>query len=299
MQLGNFISKSCLTAARFIIPIIPKGKSFCVRLALNLFGDLYNGEIVTSDGRKFHIDKISAVTRDLFFLKEFEKYECEVVSKILKEGDHFIDVGASFGWYSTLAGKAVGETGGVVAFEMVPEIVNELETNISLNKLENVKIEQKALGQSENLAEFYYSESAGMGNTEQGAISKDGKLKKGQCEMTTLDCYIENSSIKKVDFIKCDIDGGEVPFLRGASKTIMRNKPAMMIEVSDWAQQAHGHSCNEILEKLAGYGYNFFSLHHKMKMKPILKKDFGSGHKENVLCLPIEKMYLLDFVKNY
>jgi len=50
-------------------------------------------------------------------------------------------------------------------------------------------------------------------------------------------------------FIKIDIEGGEVAALRGASRTLSEHKPGLLIEVHSLALEA------ECLEILRGHGY--------------------------------------------
>ena len=116
----NKLRKTILRVARYVIPHMPKGKSEAIRVALFLGGNMFEDIITMPDGRKFFIKRISAVNRHLFFLNDYEKHESHVVQKIVEAGNYTIDVGANFGWYSTLMSKLVGSSGKVFAFELVP-----------------------------------------------------------------------------------------------------------------------------------------------------------------------------------
>lgn len=283
-----------LSIARSLIPLLPKGKSRAIAASLSLFGRNFGGVITTKDGRRFFIDKISAVNRDLFFLNDFEAYETEVAMAMMGKGDYVFDVGSSFGWYTTLMSRQVGYSGKVFAFELVPDITKECQKNLLLNHSDNnVVLETVALGDKDGLIDYVYSEDLGLGNLQAGTLKKAGVLEQAHGNMTTLDSYIEKNNISKVDFIKCDIDGAEVPFLRGARKTFVSKKPAMLIEVSTNHQGAHGHAPREIFDELNMLGYSFFSLHDKRKLKPITADKFDSVFKENVLCLSKEKLPFL------
>src|SRR5579863_7387210 len=50
----------------------------------------------------------------------YEPWTTEVLTKELKEGDVFVDVGANIGFFTLLASKLVGEKGRVYAFEPNP-----------------------------------------------------------------------------------------------------------------------------------------------------------------------------------
>jgi FkbM family methyltransferase len=65
----------------------------------------------------------------------------------LAPGDVFFDIGSDIGLFAILLAKVVGEQGQVIAFEPGSRAHKELEDNVSLNRLTNVRICQKALGQ--------------------------------------------------------------------------------------------------------------------------------------------------------
>ena len=48
-------------------------------------------------------------------------------------------------------------------------------------------------------------------------------------ETITIDSFVEQRNLERVDFIKMDIEGSEVPALTGAIKTIQRHKPKLAI----------------------------------------------------------------------
>lgn len=51
----------------------------------------------------------------------YEPATCEVIGRMVALGDVFYDVGANAGNFSLHASRIVGPTGGVIAFEPVPE----------------------------------------------------------------------------------------------------------------------------------------------------------------------------------
>ncbi len=291
--------KIFLLLSRFFITRIPKGKSRAIVLALKLFGSNFNDVITTRDGRKFYINKITAVNRDLFFLNNYESFETELVKKIVKTGDYVLDIGSSFGWYSTLMSRLVGDSGKVFAFELVPEIVDECKKNIHLNNLNNnITVENIALGEKEGEVKYVYSENVGLGNLRAGTFRGSKLWPERAGFIMTLDNYLEKHGINRVDFIKCDIDGAEVPFLKGANRTLTSRRPIIIIEVSDWAQNAHGHLCSELFGLINKLEYTFFSLHTRHELKIIEPKDFTRNFKEDVLCLPKEKLNIVELLKS-
>jgi FkbM family methyltransferase len=288
------INKIFLRISRYIISRIPRGKSLAIKIALVLFGSQFKGTITAKDGRKFYIDRISLVKQQLFFVNEYEDYETELIKKIVKAGDLVLDIGASYGWYATLMARLVGGTGKVIAFELAPNIAEECRKNVSLNHMEdNIIIEDIALGEKDGLVDYIYSENLGLGNLNPQGLTGGGNLKIGKGRITTLDKYVEAKGIRRIDFIKCDVDGAEVRFLKGARKTLLSYKPVIIIEASG----AHGRpSSLELFQELDNFGYKFFSLHYKSELQPIEKNMFSGNFKENILCLPNNKLNILDIL---
>ena len=289
------IKKSILRFTRHLVPLMPKGKSLMINMVLALVGNKFEDEIILKDGRKFYIKEISPINRSLFFLNKYENHETRIIEKLVKAEDYVFDIGANFGWYTILMSRLVGKLGKVFAFELVPSITEELNKNISLNHLDNVTAENMGVGEHEGEGKYFYSENWGTGNLKPAMLG--GALKEGRIKMTSLDKYVEKNNIKKVSFIKCDIDGAEVLFLRGARKILASEKPAIVIEAHERGQRAQGHSCQEIFTELQQFGYKFFSLDNKLKavLNEELEK-FDPSFVDNILCLPDGKLDLLSKV---
>ena len=89
--------------------------------------------VVSTDGRQF-----KTIEDGLFFRVFYEGiYEPDLTSaftKYLEADDTILDVGASFGWYTTLFAKSA-TTGKVIAYEPTPDTFDILEENIVLNEM--------------------------------------------------------------------------------------------------------------------------------------------------------------------
>ena len=78
--------------------------------------------------------------------------------------------------------------------------------------------------------------------------------------MMTLDNYIQENNIVKLDFIKCDIEGAEFMALKGGSISLLKFRPMLLLEInSDWTK-AFNYTPNEILRYLHEIGYNSFTI---------------------------------------
>src|SRR5262249_11323414 len=74
---------------------------------------------------------------------------------------------------------------------------------------------------------------------------------------TTIDEYSAANSIDRVDLVKIDVDGPGLAILRGASETLARCRPAIIVEAGIFNRD-HGVTFEELFEFLQGYGYEVF-----------------------------------------
>lgn len=157
-------------------------------------------------------------------LQEEGHYESNKV--FLKKNDIVIDAGASVGLFSIYASKKIGNAGKVFSFEPVPEVVNFLSENMSLNNCSNIYIKELALGKTTGVGTF----SVNLKKVFEGsssAINRGGEVR--NFPQITVDDFVKKNNLKKIDFIKADIEGSERDLLLGAEKTIKLFKPRISI----------------------------------------------------------------------
>lgn len=166
--------------------------------------------------------------RNEMVLTEVSPFEpsVEKVFDALHCGMSVVDIGSAMGYYTIKAGEKVGEEGKVLAIEPHPDTFHILLQNVELHKLKNVILVNKALGKEKKRTLIY--ESYIMGGT---SINPRPGYKSIPVEMDTLDNLIENFSFEKVDLIKIDVQGWERDILLGASYTLRKHKPQLIVEV--------------------------------------------------------------------
>lgn len=132
---------------------------------------------------------------------------------LIKLGMTVFDIGANIGYFTLLMARLVSNAGQVYVFEPNPDMLNELIKNIKINpELSDgrIIIQKEALGNANGQKTFYcpiegHQGVGGLKNTERAPLEKIITVK-----VNTLDDYIERNDIKKIDFIKMDIEGGEL-----------------------------------------------------------------------------------------
>jgi FkbM family methyltransferase len=233
-------SRSVYARWRKAFPKIP----FPVRLPFGVWfiaRDDYLGSTLTFDG--------------------FEPAERAFVQRFLTPGMTVLDIGAHHGLYTLLAAKLVGPTGKVFAFEPSPRERKALALNVTLNRCKNVSLQPLALGGQEGLFDLHIAGDGMTGFNSFRPSVDAGKTLKVSVRVTTLDNWITATGIHRVDFIKLDVEGGELSVLSGARELLTRQpRPIILAEVEDRRTAPWGYAANEIVRNLAEAEFDWYEL---------------------------------------
>lgn len=170
--------------------------------------------------------------------------ESEMVFFILKAldpGDHFVDVGANIGYFSSLASLLVGQSGRVTAIEPGTNNLQSLEARLASLPDKNWEILPVLLSDKQGKLDFYQHENDGSWNTmglpppsRYGSTAVIGdSYEKIQCESTTLDALFSNQR-EPIRIIKIDTEGAESLICRGGLRLFKKNPPDfLLIEINE------------------------------------------------------------------
>lgn len=171
----------------------------------------------------------------------FESSMTDLFIQLARKSSMFLDVGANIGYYSLLA-AAINPSIRVVGFEPVPSPCLYFKSSITLNNFEQVTAEQLAVSSEAGEVEFYFSKNAKFIDIEEHHLTSTGSLDKNQAHRTdllelvrvnsvTLDGYIEEHKLPRIDLVKLDTEATEHLVLAGASKMLSEDKPIIFCEV--------------------------------------------------------------------
>lgn len=141
-----------------------------------------------------------------------------------KPQDVVIDGGACYGDTALFFADKMSGQGKIYSFEFMPQNLSIFKDNLTLNPQysDNIEIVEKALSDKEEV--FYSQPQASM-----SFIEKEQKENSIELKTTTIDNFVKEKSLNRVDFIKLDIEGFEIEAITGATKTIKDFKPKLAI----------------------------------------------------------------------
>ena len=144
----------------------------------------------------------------------------------LKDGDVVIDCGANTGMFSAVA-DCYGAR--VYAIEAISDtIVRYLATTASLGK--HITVVNNAVWDKIKLLEFAVIENhIGSACCQELLWGGEQVSERPKVQGITLDTFVRQMQLDRVDFIKADIEGAERNMLRGARNTLQRFKPRLSL----------------------------------------------------------------------
>jgi FkbM family methyltransferase len=229
----------------------------------------------------FKIYAPSPLLRGSMFIKRgYELETTNLINKLIKPGEVFVDVGANVGYYSLLAARKVGKTGKVYAFEPVKKNFIFLKKNIQLNNFKNIIPINKAVSNFEGKKRIFLSKDDG-----QHSFRKVGKSSLN-VSVTTIDNFFKK--ISKIDWIKIDTEGSEGFVIEGAKKIIKKNKNIKIIlEFMPKFLLELGYPPLKLLNNLHRLGFQVFIIEEK-GLKQITKNNqnflLSSENPINLFC---------------
>lgn len=164
-----------------------------------------------------------------------------------------IDIGANIGYFS-LYSSAKFPDSEIFCFEPAPVTFKSIEKNITLNKAGSIHPFNIGLSDSVCEKDLFFNPEYTASSSQRDLLEMD-KTYKVRCHFSTLDKFVQEKSIKHVDFIKCDVEGSEKFVLFGARKTLEKFQPVVFVEMlRKWSAKFDYHP-NEIIYFMKDLGY--------------------------------------------
>ena len=213
-----------------------------------------------------------------YWLGTYEPELQAALRELIQPGAIIYDVGANIGYVSLLLAKATGQNGQVYAFEALPGNVERWHKNMALNGMEaRLSLYAGVVTRSAGPVRFLVHASGGMGK----AAGSAGRTDQYQSEISvpgiSLDEFVYKQGNPPPQFVKMDIEGGEVLALPGMRRVLAEARPLMLMEL-------HGpESSRAAWETLTAAGYTICWMRDGYPVVPSLE---AMGWKAYIVAKP-------------
>lgn len=182
---------------------------------------LYEISEVPGLGRFYLDDANDLIKFHLARGRVWEPVVVEILHRVGRPGTVMIDVGAHVGSHTLTMARIAGPEGRVIAFEPQRKLFRELVHNLRINGMTNAIPLRYAVGDRPGLIEMDPPLAGNEGGTGVGAGGDPAELR-------TLDSF----GLRDVSLLKIDVEGFERHVIEGARRTILTNRPRIILEIS-------------------------------------------------------------------
>jgi FkbM family methyltransferase len=196
--------------------------------------------------------------------------ELELLPLGLRPGETALDIGANFGLYAYHMSRAVGPNGKVYCFEPIPFTARTFRLiQRGLGFRRNVELVAKGCSDKSGRVSFTLpiqkSGTISAGVVHMGRNDdRPGKetyanfeTRQVECEVVSIDEYLPTA--RDIALVKCDIEGADLFAMRGAKKTLERDRPTVIIEITPWYLAGFGLSVADVTGFFTDLGYRCYS----------------------------------------
>lgn len=249
-------------------------------------------EVVIDDfggGARFACRLSEHMGSQIYWRGAYSGSQLRVLASRLQPGGVFIDLGANQGEFTVFAASLVGEDGRVFAFEPSPVMQKRLSKNIQLNGFEQVRIEPLAVADKPGRLPLYSPTGAFEdGTTHDGLPTLYNQAGTSACStaevaVTTLDEWQLEQRLARVDVIKIDIEGAELPALQGGLALIQRFRPTLIMELNAATSRAAGYSMQDLIAWLQAQNYDIFKIEESGDLQNLNIRNLESF--QNILAI--------------
>jgi FkbM family methyltransferase len=296
-------SKSMINSKRFISRAIRKVKKWFKTNTTSVKGQESHEFNVYPRIVKFRessilCSKSNKIENNLLVNSDYYDYgNFTLLCSLVRKGHICFDIGANIGVYSMVLSRLVGGEGEVHCFEPVEHILQKLLINKALNGANNLVINNFALGdKSGNMLMYQVKEGVFRGGTSTLLYNNNVKglgekyFDKKNVAVHTLDEYVAGNKIKRVDFIKIDVEGFELNILNGSRKILEAHKPTILFEHDQNRLNDLGLNEMDIYNVFKDYNYNIYEIINSKNNVALIDFNFNRLIRtNNLLAFNISK----------
>ena len=145
---------------------------------------------------------------------------------------NIIDIGAHYGYFSIFAKNNTDKNSIIIAIEPNKSNFKHLEKNIRDCKISNIRSFNYAIGGKSGLSKLYQGQTPNHSIVENYILLKQNRGFE-EIEVKTLEEFINENNLDKIDFLKMDCEGAEYSILENTPNYIYDKIITISMEFHD------------------------------------------------------------------
>ena len=234
--------------------------------------------VTIAPGYRMYIDPSDYDGKKIFTNRLQIEPLTDIFKRCIRTGDCVLDIGANIGFYTLLASSLVGPNGCVHAFEASPTIMRQLKRNVYISRCRNVLLHMEVVSDKCGVVEFH---TAARGHLGLSSLRDLGKStgKREVAPSVSVDSIVD--TISSVKLAKIDVEGAELLVLRGMQNLITRDRPYVLLEVTDAYLRQLGANVAEVCDFFIAHGYALY----RIESKGVKKISVAPVDQCNLFCV--------------
>ena len=204
--------------------------------------------------------------------KQHHKWMRPLLSRYIDSEAVILDIGGHAGQYAKLFAR-MAKHGQVYSFEPSGYSCSILRLAVRSNGFSNIHLIDKGLSDRPGSLILHTplkdNGTFRYGLAHMGEIDRAGPYHHQEVPVTTIDRFVADEGLQRLDFIKMDVEGLEMRILKGGAQTIARHRPVMLLELVDQQLSQAGDSLEAAWELLESWRYRPATFFDEKQLTPL------------------------------
>jgi len=216
------------------------GRAVDVPFDVDFFGARYTGTLA------------NFIDWSVYFYGAYSSHELMLLRDVARglrasgQSIHFCDVGANVGQHSLFMSMHADR---VSSFEPFPRVCKKLRALLEHNCIDNVRVFPVALGDADGELDYFEPDESNLGTGSFAAAPGNFAGRVLRLPVRCGDRFVADNDLAPVAILKIDVEGFEASVLRGLKTLLKRDRPIILMELSDQSRRAFG-DCTRFLDHL-------------------------------------------------
>ncbi len=236
-----------------------KGKSRITEFSKAFFFSAHR--FTSTYGFMMELDPIDWIQSDLLRDGSLETLTSALYTKILRNGDRYVDVGAHIGYHTLLARSCIGAEGQVIAVEPQPYNCQKLLANWRANGFENLALYVAAIGEEDSTVRLHQQVETDTSRLSMCLDPVNDEARVFYVPLKRLQTILIEQRVEHIRLLKIDVEGYEFEVINSLGESLS-GIDNIILEVLDTSVDMSAKS-QALIERLKLFKYELKTVEGK------------------------------------